>query len=258
MPVKPGVRAAILASAFACALSGVTAGPAIADQTSVAVAANFTDAAKEIAAAFKAETGHEAILSFGATGLLYTQITQGAPFEVLLSADAAHPATAIEAGLGVEGSSFTYAVGKIVLWSASADLVTGAETLNQGSFRKIALADPATAPYGAAAVAAMTALGVHDALKPKFVQGKNIAQAYQFVATGNAELGFVALAQVTGNSSGSRWDVPENLYAPIRQDAVLLIKGQENAAAIAFLDFLKRPDARAIIAKYGYGTESGN
>lgn len=254
MPVKPGLKTAL----FAIALSGIVASPAIADQTNVAVAANFTDAAKEIAAAFKAETGHEAILSFGATGQLFTQITQDAPFEVFLSADAERPAKALADGLAVEGSGFTYAIGKIVLWSASVDLVKGAETLKEGNFQKIALADPATAPYGAAAVEAMKALGVHDALQPKFVQGKNIAQTYQFVETGNAELGFVALAQVIMSGKGSRWDVPAELHSPINQDAVLLKKGESNAAAVAFLDFLKSPVGKAIIAKYGYGTESGN
>lgn len=254
MRATPGLNAVFVA----LALAGIAAGPAAADQTSVAVAANFTEAAKEIAAVFEARTGHKAVLSFGATGLLYAQITQGAPFEVFLSADAAHPAMAIESGWGLPGSSLTYAIGRIALWSASADLVKGAETLKEGNFRKIALADAATAPYGAAAIEAMKALGVHDALRPKFVQGKNIAQTYQFVATGNAELGFVALAQVINNNSGSRWDVPADLYTPIDQDAVLLRKGEGNAAAIAFLDFLKSPDAVAIIAKYGYGAESDN
>ena len=254
MPMMQGLKAAF----FAIALSGIVASPAIADQTNVAVAANFTDAAKEIAAAFKAETGHEAILSFGATGQLFTQITQDAPFEVFLSADAERPAKALADGLAVEGSGFTYAIGNIVLWSASTDLVKGAETLKEGSFQKIALADPATAPYGAAAVEAMKALGVHDALQPKFVQGKTIAQTYQFVATGNAELGFVALAQVIMAGKGSRWDVPADLYSPINQDAVLLKRGETNAAAVAFLDFLKSPGGKAIIAKYGYGAESGN
>jgi molybdate transport system substrate-binding protein len=254
MPGMPGLKAAVLA----VVLAGIAASASHAGQTNVAVAANFTDAAKEIAAAFKAETGHEAILSFGATGLLYTQITQGAPFEVFLSADAAHPARATESGLAAPGSTFTYAIGRIVLWSASPDLVKGAETLKEGRFQKIALADPATAPYGAAAVEAMMALGVHDALQPKFVQGKNIAQTYQFVETGNAELGFVALAQVIMAGKGSRWDVPADLYSPINQDAVLLKKGDTKAAAVAFLDFLKSPEGKAIIAKYGYGAESAN
>jgi molybdenum ABC transporter, periplasmic molybdate-binding protein len=240
------------------AVLGAPSGPALADQTHVAVAANFTDAANEIAAAFRAETEHEAILSFGATGQLYTQITQDAPFEVFLSADAERPAKALAEGFGVDGSNFTYAVGRIALWSASADLVTGEETLRNGRFDKIALADPATAPYGIAAVEALTTLGLPAALEPKIVQGKNIAQTFQFIETGNAELGFVALSQIAATDRGSRWEVPADLYSPIRQDAILLKKGEANAAAAAFLDFLKGPVATAIIEKYGYGTESGN
>ncbi len=232
--------------------------PALADQTNVAVAANFTDAANEIAAAFKAETGHEATLSFGSTGQLYTQITQDAPFEVFLAADAARPAKALQDGLGVADSDFTYAIGKIVLWSANADLVKGEETLKAAGFEKIAIANPETAPYGAAAVEAMKALGVYDALQPKIVQGTNIAQTYQFVETGNAELGFVALSQIAGTDSGSRWVVPAGLYAPIEQDAVLLKKGADSVAAKAFLEFLKGPTAAAVIEKYGYGVESGS
>lgn len=234
------------------------AGAAAAGQTNVAVAANFTAAANEIAAAFRAETGHDAVLSFGSTGQLYTQITQGAPFEVFLAADTARPARALEEGFAVAGSGFTYAVGRIVLWSADAGLVAGEETLKEGAFDKIAIANPETAPYGTAAVEAMKALGVHDALSARFVQGNNVAQAFQFVETGNAELGFVAASQIAGSDAGSRWDVPAELYAPIRQDAVLLENGADNAAAKAFLDFLKGPSAAAVIEKYGYGVESAN
>src|SRR5690606_32723669 len=155
------------------------------------------------------------------------------PFEVFLSADTTHPARAVTEGFGVAGSSFTYAIGKIVLWSAKADVVKGEGTLKAGNFDKIDLANPQTAPYGAAAVEAMKALGVHDALQPKFVQGNNIAQTYQFVETGNAELGFVALSQIAGKNAGSQWDVPANLYAPIKQDAVLLKTGEGKPAATA-------------------------
>lgn len=239
-------------------LAGMLAAPALADQTNVAVAANFTAAAKEIAAAFKAETGHDAVLSFGSTGQLYTQISQEAPFEVFLAADTARPARALQEGFGVEGSDFTYAVGRIVLWSAAADLVTGESTLGEAAFEKIAIANPETAPYGAAAVEAMKGLGVYDALAGKVVQGNNIAQTYQFVETGNAELGFVAASQIAGSEAGSRWDVPAELYAPIRQDAVLLAKGRDNEAAKAFLGFLKGRTAAAVIEKYGYGVESAN
>jgi molybdate transport system substrate-binding protein len=225
-----------------------------AEQTNVAVAANFTDAANEIAQAFEDKTGHEAILSFGSTGQLYTQITQDAPFEVFLAADDERPGKAIDEGLAAAGSQFTYAIGKIVLWSKDADLVHGEGTLTNGDFTRIAIANPATAPYGAAAVQAMQAIGVYDRLEPKIVQGNNIAQTYQFVETGNAELGFIALSQVVRMSDGSRWEVPAGLYQPIRQDAVLLEKGAGSEAAKAFVAFLQGPEAASIIARYGYGT----
>lgn len=244
--------------AVAVLLANLGGGPALAGQTHVAVAANFTDAAREIAEAFAAETGHEAVLSFGSTGQLYTQITQGAPFEVFLAADAERPAKAVEEGFGVEGSVFTYAIGRVVLWSADPGLVTGEATLKSDSFDRIAIANPQTAPYGAAAVEVMKALGVYDGLQARIVQGNNIAQTYQFIETGNAELGFVALSQVVGREDGSRWEVPANLHAPIEQDAVLLRKGEASEAAAAFLAFLKGPVAAAVIETYGYGVESAN
>ncbi|MCO5056998.1 MAG: molybdate ABC transporter substrate-binding protein [Rhizobiaceae bacterium] len=247
-----------LACRFAIAVAAVLiAGRAAqAGQISIAVAANFTEAAKQIGDAFEAETGHDAVLSFGSTGQLYTQISQGAPFEVFLAADALRPARAVSEGYGVDGTAFTYAVGRIVLWSADADLVNGGETLTGGGFDKIAIANPETAPYGTAAVEAMKALGVFDALAAKIVRGNNIAQTFQFVQTGNAELGFVALSQIAADDDGSRWVVPSELYAPIRQDAVLLKAGTGNEAASDFLDFLKGDTATAIIEKYGYGVES--
>lgn len=250
-------RRDVFPAAIAVILQLTLSAPAMADQAHVAVAANFTAAATEIADAFRSETGHEAILSFGSTGQLYTQISQDAPFEVFLAADDVRPAKAVEDGFGVEGSLFTYAIGKIVLWSADADVVTGPETLNAGNFDRIAIANPETAPYGTAAIEAMKQLGVYDVLRPKIVQGNNIAQTFQFVQTGNAELGFVALSQVASDAGGSSWIVPENLYAPIRQDAVLLKKGEKNAAAAAFLEFLRGSSATAIIEKYGYGVEPG-
>jgi molybdate transport system substrate-binding protein len=221
-------------------------------QTNVAVAANFTEAAKEIAAAFKAKTGHEAVLSFGATGQFYTQITQGAPFQVLLSADAARPKKLVEDGLAVSGSHFTYAIGKLVLWSKTPGLVKGEETLKAASFAKLSICNPAAAPYGAAAIEAMKSLKVFESLQPKFVEGATITQAYQFVETGNAEVGFVALSQLTGPQTGSRWLVPQELYSPIRQDAVLLTSGASNEAATGFIAFLRSPEAHVIIEKYGY------
>ncbi|WP_287012849.1 molybdate ABC transporter substrate-binding protein [Actibacterium sp.] len=228
-----------------------------AEEINVAVAANFTEAATEIAAAFQAATGHRALLSFGSTGQLFTQITQNAPFDVFLAADSARPARAVKEGLAVAGTNFTYAIGKLVLWSADPGLVTDETVLSADGFTRIALANPETAPYGAAAVEVMRNLGVHDGLEPKFVRGNSIAQTYQFVATGNAELGFVALSQLAGRTEGSAWIVPDDLYAPIRQDAVLLNNGAGNPAAQAFVGFLKGPEAAAIIARYGYGADAG-
>ena len=227
--------------------------PSAAAEVKAAVAANFTEAAKEIGRLFEKATGDKAVFSFGATGLLYTQITQEAPFEVFLSADQKTPKKAIADGLAVPDSLFTYATGKVVLFSKNKDLVKGETTLEEGNFEKIAIANPQTAPYGAAGVEVMKKLGVYDALAPKIVRGNNIAQAYQFVETGNAEVGFVALSQVVNEDDGSRWIVPANLYATIAQDAVLLKMGEGNPVAHAFLTFLKGPEARTVTEKYGYG-----
>jgi molybdate transport system substrate-binding protein len=246
---------AVLAAA---ALAFATALPARAGETNVAVAANFTDAANEIAEVFKEKTGHEAILSFGSTGQLYTQITQQAPFEVFLAADDERPRLAIEEAFAVPGSQFTYAIGTLVLWSQDSDLVQGEQTLKNGDFTKIAIANPEAAPYGAAAVQAMKTLGVYDQLEPKIVQGNNISQTLQFVETGNAELGFIALAQVARSVEGSRWVVPEDLHDAIRQDAVLLKTGADSEAAKAFVEFLKGPEAAAIIKDFGYGTAASS
>lgn len=221
-------------------------------QTNVAVAANFTEVAKEIAAAFKAKTGHEAVLSFGASGQFYTQITQGAPFQVFLSADDARPKKLVDDGLAVPGSNFTYAIGKLVLWSKTPGLVKGEATLTAASFTKLSICNPVAAPYGAAAIETMKSLKLLEKLQPKLVEGATITQAYQFVETGNAELGFVALSQLTGPATGSRWLVPQELYSPIRQDAVLLKTGASNEAATGFIAFLRSPEARVIIEKYGY------
>lgn len=233
----------------------VTAGlstAARAETVSVAVAANFADATKAIGAAFKAKTGNDIRVSAGATGALYTQISQGAPFEVLLSADSKTPKKAVDSGFAVKDTEFTYAVGKLVLFSADPALVTGAETLNSGKFEKLALANPDAAPYGAAAIAALKKLGLYESLQPKIVTGESIAQAYQFVDTGNAELGFVALSQVVKRSTGSQWLVPQGDYAPITQDAVLLLPGKDSSAAKGFLAFLKGDEAVGIIKSFGY------
>ncbi|MEX2643332.1 MAG: molybdate ABC transporter substrate-binding protein [Acetobacterales bacterium] len=231
----------------------VLAAPAQAGEARVAVAANFTDAAREIGALFTKTTGHDIRLSFGATGQLYTQIALVAPFDAFLAADRAGPEKAVTEGLAVAGSRFTYATGRIVLFSRDAGLVKGPETLTSVNIARIAIANPVTAPYGKAAIEAMTALGVFDTLRGKIVQGTNIAQTYQFVHTGNAPLGFVALSQVVRYEGGSRWPVPEDLHAPIAQDAVLLKGGRDNPAARAFLDFIKGLQARAIKEQYGYG-----
>ncbi|MBK5945983.1 molybdate ABC transporter substrate-binding protein [Rhodobacter veldkampii DSM 11550] len=253
MTLRPFVlRAGCAALLMSLALSA----PARAGQTFAAVAANFTEAANEIATAFTAATGHTVTMSFGPAGQFYTQITQGAPFEVFLSADQARPEKAETEGFAVPGTRFTYAVGKLVLWSADPARIDGTEAvLNDPTLEHVAIADPAAAPYGAAAIETMKALGVYDRLEPKLVTGKSIAQAHQFVATGNAPVGFVALGQLLSEQSGSRWMVPQDLYAPIKQDAILLKTGEDNEAAKAYLDFLKTPEAVAIITKYGYGVE---
>ena len=245
------LRKALLAPLSVLALA--IAAPAMAADVNVAVAANFTAPAKEIAAAFE-KTGHDhLVLSFGSSGQFYTQIGQGAPFEVFLSADEERPARAERDGLAVAGTRFTYAVGRLVLWSKTPGLVDGrGAVLAKGSFAKIAIADPAAAPYGLAAVQTMQKLGVYEALKPKIVQGASITQALQFVDTGNAELGFVAQSQLVDEKGGSRWLVPEADHAPIVQQAVLLKPGADDAAAKAFLVFLKGPQAQAIIRRYGY------
>jgi len=225
----------------------------LAGETLVAVAANFTDAAREIAAAFQRDTDHGATLSFGASGQFYAQITQQAPFQVFLSADQARPARAETEGFAVPGSRFTYAVGKLVLWSAARDVELDADTLAMGDFSRLAIANPSTAPYGAAAVQVLENLGLYQTLSAKLVRGNNISQTYQFVDTGNAELGFVALAQLAGRDTGARWLVPETLHSPIRQDAVLLRSGAGSDAAQAFMEYLRGPVAQAIIQRYGYG-----
>jgi molybdate transport system substrate-binding protein len=239
--------------AFCVVLLASMAGPAKAGQTNVAVAANFTEPAKQIAALFKQKTGHEAILSFGASGPFFSQITHDAPFQVFLSADEDRPKAAIDGGYAVSESLFTYAVGKLALWSKVVDVTKGDEVLKAGAFAKLSIANPNAAPYGSAAIEAMKALGVYEALKPKIVQGNSIAQAFQFVDTRNAEVGFIALSQLYGVTGGTRWLVPQELYSPIRQDAVLLKKGADDDASKAFLEFLKGLDARAIIEKFGYG-----
>ncbi|MDX8127310.1 molybdate ABC transporter substrate-binding protein [Methylomonas sp. OY6] len=233
-----------------------------AETTLVAVAANFTKPMTEIAEAFEKASGHSAKLSFGSSGKFVAQFENGAPFEVFLSADDKSPLKLEQSGLAVAGTRFTYAIGKLVLWSSNPSYVDEqGQILSKGDFKHLALADPKLAPYGAAAVEVLKSQGLLEKLQPLFVQGENIAQTHQFISTGNAELGFVALSQVIENGkigSGSGWIVPKNLHTPILQDAVLLKTGAENPAAQALLAFLKSPSALAIIEKYGYALPAVN
>lgn len=243
------IRACLAALLTGLMLSAV----ARAETVNVAVAANFTKVAEELAPLFKAATGHDVTYSFGATGQLYTQVTQAAPFDVFLSADEARPAQAVTEGFGVEGSVFTYAIGALALYSTSLDLADGKAVLAAGDFDKLAIADPVTAPYGRAAQEAIAALGVTEAVTPKLVTGENITQTLQFTESGNAELGFVAASQVVGKSSV--WLVPADLYEPIRQDAVLLKTAAANPTATAYIEFLRSNTAVAVIEAAGYVVE---
>ena len=221
------------------------------NSVNVAVAANFTEAAQEIAQLFERTHGQKAVLSFGSTGQLFTQITQDAPFEVFLAADQETPMKIVERALAARTR---FSLTRLGSWFCSArtlDLSQGEAALRGGKFHKIAIANPSTAPYGAAAVEAMKALGLYDALMGKIVQGNNVSQTFQFVESSSAELGFVALSQVVGREQKTVWIVPDNLYSPIRQDAVLLNKGADNDAARTFMTFLKSPEAVKVIEKYG-------
>lgn len=225
----------------------------------VAVASNFAGAMQQIAKAFQQDTGHEVIIMAAGTGKLYAQIRNGAPFEVLLSADDKTPAKLEAEGLAAPGTRFTYALGKLVLWSAQPNTVDReGKILRSGHFAHISLGNPKTVPYGQAAVEVLRHLGLFEALEPKFVLGENVAHAQQFVASGNAELGFVAKSgvykdgQLTG---GSAWWIPDSLYSPIRQDAVLLKKGENNPAAKALLEYLRSAPARVIMNSLGYGAK---
>lgn len=231
-------------------------GLARAAEVSVAVAANFTAPMQKIAALFEQSSGNTAVLSFGSTGKLYAQIRNGAPFQILLSADDKTPAKLEVEGQTVVGSRFTYAVGKLALWSSQNGLVDAqGAVLRSGQFKRLAMADPKLAPYGAAAVGTLTKMGLLADLTPKIVYGENIAQTYQFVSTGNAELGFVALSQVYSDGKlgrGSAWIVPADMHTPIRQDAVLLKTGENQPAARALMAFLRSDAALAVIRSFGY------
>jgi molybdate transport system substrate-binding protein len=241
---------------LALSLLAAFATGAHAEEVSVAVAANFTAPMQKIAAAFEKDSGHKAVLSFGATGKFYAQINNGAPFGILLAADDTTPAKLAEEGKGVAASRFTYAIGQLVLWSKQTGYVDDkGAVLKTGDYRHIAIANPKLAPYGLAAMETLKHLGLTDAVTPKIVQGENIGQTYQFAASGNAQLGFVALSQVMEDGKlreGSAWIVPSTMHEPIRQDAIVLNSAKDNAAATALMEYLKGDKARAIIKSYGY------
>jgi molybdate transport system substrate-binding protein len=229
-----------------------------AEELKIAVAANFTDATRDMIPLFERATGHTVKASFGSTGKLFAQIEHGAPFEVFLAADVARPKEAEARGLAVPGTRFTYAEGRLVMWSAQPGLFDdGAAYLQAGGFARVAIANPKTAPYGLAAQQVMEHLGVWSGLQSRLVRGDSIAQAFQFTATRNAEIGFVALSQVKAwqGETGTLWEIPEGYYEPIAQQAVLLKTGESKEVAKAFLDYLRGPQARAVIIGYGYGVD---
>jgi molybdate transport system substrate-binding protein len=244
---------------FVAACLPLVAASAQAGEVHVAVASNFVPALGLVAKKFEAGSGHRLTVSSGSSGKLYAQIKNGAPFDVLLSADAERPQKLEEEQMAVSGSRFTYALGRLALWSPQASMVDGeGQVLKQGQFKHLAIANPKTAPYGEAALETLRKMGVLDALQARLVQGENIGQTFQFVASGNAELGLISLAQVKaaqGKFQGSYWVVPQTLHQPIAQQAVLLLKGRDNPAAREFLEFLKGKEARAIIESFGYGLQ---
>lgn len=229
--------------------------PALAEQVLVAVAANFVPPFREVAMEFEKTTGHNVQVASGSSGNFYAQIKNGAPFDVFFSADNERPKFLEDEGFGVKGSRFTYAIGRLVLWSPDPNLVKGEDTLRSESFKHLAIANPKTAPYGAAAMQAMQKLGLWESVQSRLVMGENLGQTMGFIESGNAELGFLALSQVMDpkmKGKGGRWDVPINLHEPIQQDVVLLAKGKDNPAAKALMEFMGGPQATAIIERYGY------
>lgn len=247
----------LMAALAAWGLTATVAAPlAQAAEVRVAVAANFARPMERIAERFTAATGHTVALSVGSTGRLYSQIVAGAPFELLLAADAKTPERLVAEGHAQAAHRFTYAIGQLVLWSRDPARVDAeGRVLAADGWQRLAIANPKLAPYGAAAMAVLQARGLAERLAPKLVTGDSIGQAFQFVATGNAELGFVALSQVQAPGqamAGSAWRVPQALYPEIRQDVVLLRRGEAKPAATALLQFLRDAEARALIAGYGY------
>jgi molybdate transport system substrate-binding protein len=255
----PALRATLCVVACFAVFPG-PAKKAQATETLVAVATNFAEVLEALTPKFAAASGHTLRFSSGSTGKLYAQIRNGAPFDIMLAADQRRPKLLEASPQGVAGSRFTYAIGRLTLWSAKPGRIgtDGAATLKAGDFKHLSLANPKLAPYGLAARQTLTSLGLWDTLQGKIVLGENIGQAFSQVATGNAELGFVALSAVMSprnKRAGSRWDVPVDLYQPIRQDAVLLTHGADNGAARAFLDYIKSAEARKVVAAFGYGAD---
>jgi len=244
-----------IATAVAATLTALSFA-AHAGDVQVAVASNFAAPMQKLGAMFEQDTGHKAVLSFGATGRLYTQLKGGAPYEVLLAADDESPQKLIEDGFAVKGTSFLYAKGRLVLWSPKAGFVDNAGgVLRGGRFEKLAVADPNYAPYGLAALETLKTLRIAQVAEPKLVRSESVAQAYESIVKADAQLGFVALSQVMLDgkvTQGSIWMIPGGFYTPIMQNAVLLTKGKDNPAATAFLEFLRGEKARAVIRGYGY------
>lgn len=247
------IQRLLISSLFVIVTMAVT--PAFAEQILVAVAANFVPPFREIAIEFEKSTGHQLQVAGGSSGNFYSQIKNGAPFDVFFSADVERPKLLEDEGIGVKDTRFTYATGRLVLWSPNADLIKGEETLRFKQYRRLAMANPKTAPYGVAAMQAMQKLELWESLQPHIVMGESIGQTMGFIESGNAQLGFVALSQVMDpkiKGKGSRWDVPTTLHEPIKQDVILLTKGKDNPAAKALMVFMSGPQAKAVIERYGY------
>jgi molybdate transport system substrate-binding protein len=245
------MRRSVLVALMTASLS---ARAAAADEIRLAVATNFTETMDALVALFEQSSEDTVLVSAGSTGNHYAQIRNGAPFDGFFAADVERPALLEREGVAVAGSRFLYAVGKLVLWSPRANFVdAGGRVLDRGEFRFLAIANPELAPYGAAAREILMARELWSSLQLKIVRGQDIGQAYSFVHTGTAELGFVAYSQIkkpAGEVAGSYWLVPENLYKPIAQEAVLL---RDVRPAREFLEFVKSPAAREVIRSYGYG-----
>lgn len=238
-----------------CLFSSMGVTPAFAEQALVAVAANFVPPFREVAIEFEKSTTHQLQVAGGSSGNFYSQIKNGAPFDVFFSADMERPKLLEDEGLGVKDSRFTYAIGRLVLWSPNDNLIKGEETLRSKQYKRLAMANPKTAPYGVAAMQTMQKLELWDSLQPHIVMGESLGQTMGFIESGNAHLGFVALSQVLDpkiKGQGSRWDVPTHLHEPIQQDVILLTKGKDNAAAKALMEYVRGPQARKIIDRYGY------